>query len=186
MKLGLCKTITRLKNNIFWGWQLSKGWLPVIILKELWRIIFYHTGCNMQRCNRMFSSKESSIFSSLDLNVARWCKVGERQSADGVSFPEESTLWPPNRSSPSDQSGAADPRWVHWAPSRSSIWSSIWNNEGNNNELKSPPVGKARGQITYGELTLNTFHKQLEDPSSSERLHSFHFSLLLTWFSSWS
>lgn len=52
-------------------------------------------------------------------------EVRERQSADGVSSLEESTLWPPNRSSPPDQSDALGPCWVRWAPSRSGIWSSI-------------------------------------------------------------
>lgn len=109
-----------------------------------------------------------AVSSPQSVGMARWCKIRERerQSADGVSSRGESPLWPPNRSSPSDQSGSSGPGWVRWAPSRSGIWSSIWNNDSNSNELKSPPSRKARGQTTYGEFTPNTFHKQLEDLSS--------------------
>lgn len=138
--------------------------------------------CHVARCNKpcgwnWITLWESVLFQVQQhhllkvLTVPRCWEIRERQSADGVSSPEESTLWPPNHSSPSDQSGASDPCWVPWAPSRSGIWSSIWNNEGNNNELKSPPSRKARGHTTYGEFTPDTFHQQLEDPSS-ERLHS--------------
>lgn len=87
---------------------------------------------------------------------------------------KESNPWPSNHSSASDQSGSSDPCWGRRAPSRSGIWSSMWNNEGNNNELKSPPSRKARGQTTYGEFTpSSTFLRQPEDPSSQ-----FHFAFL--------
>ena len=55
---------------------------------------------------------------------------------------------PSERSSRPDQSGAPDPCWARWAPSRLGIWSTVWNNEGNNNlsnnELKTPPPGRAK------------------------------------------
>ena len=95
------------------------------------------------------------------LNAARW-------DSQQMESPLRKTIWPVNCSSPPDQWVSSDPRRVRWTSSRSCICSYILNNEGNNNEPKSAPIRRARGQATYGEFTLHTFHEQLQDLSPSE------------------
>lgn len=90
--------------------------------------------------------------------VGRWSLL----SGSNLPFGLRAVILLPTNEVPQIPVGSAGP------PSRSCICSCVLNNEGNNNERESPPIREAGGQTTYGEVTLHTFHVQLQDPSPSD------------------
>lgn len=149
---------------------------------QLLKLFFLLAGLRWKICWNLITSLEQIFLQSdphhcLSLQMKQDDVTSERDNQQMVSpllknlpFGLHTALLCLTNRVPQDPVGCSDP------PPAPASGPAFWNNEGNNNELKSPPPRKARGQTTYREFTPNTFSELLHHHTGCILLLTLQFT----------